>query len=457
MKIPTFSLGKSLLTFSFFLVSLGLSAQSGGSGTVEDPYIIANEGDLQSICTFASVDASDGVCFSITADIALTEPWTDYVIGQSRSHAFRGKITGNGHKITGLSIVTDAPESGNTDYYGLFGTVGSGAAITDLTVSGSITINPGEGSAQTGGIAAYIVDAGETGGGEPVLIKNCSSNVTISNNAATPSYAGGIVGRIVASAMVPEVTIEACHNSGDVSATGLYIGGIVGYGNGQFVITVTDCYNTGNISASGTEDIYTGAIVGYMYQSSATSACVYTIKNCYATGSVTGPYTAALIGRIANSASATIKGNVALMSNISGGTRAYPILGGGNVPSSVSAADNFSSNALTASGTNAERTGTPIDPAVAKTAAFYSTNLPQWDFANVWKLDEGVSYPYFKWQTSGVNAIKGVDLKGNPVATYYYNLQGVKVTAPTQNGIYIVKTVYDNGQTVTSKEMTIKK
>ncbi|MDR1526212.1 MAG: hypothetical protein LBS46_00900, partial [Dysgonamonadaceae bacterium] len=61
------------------------------------------------------------------------------------------------------------------------------------------------------------------------------------------------------------------------------------------------------------------------------------------------------------------------------------------------------------------------------------------------------------YEYAGGTGLKPVIVEGKPVATYYYNLQGVKVTAPTQNGIYIVKTVYDNGRAITSKELIVKK
>jgi hypothetical protein len=35
----------------------------------------------------------------------------------------------------------------------------------------------------------------------------------------------------------------------------------------------------------------------------------------------------------------------------------------------------------------------------AKTAAWYSTNLPTWDFNDIWAISEGTSYPYFKYQS----------------------------------------------------------
>jgi hypothetical protein len=57
----------------------------------------------------------------------------------------------------------------------------------------------------------------------------------------------------------------------------------------------------------------------------------------------------------------------------------------------------------------------------------------------------------------GGTGLKPVIVEGKVVATCYFNLQGVKVTAPVQNNVYLVKRVYDNGQTVTSKELKVGK
>jgi hypothetical protein len=53
--------------------------------------------------------------------------------------------------------------------------------------------------------------------------------------------------------------------------------------------------------------------------------------------------------------------------------------------------------------------------------------------------------------------LKPVIVEGKVVTTCYFNLQGVKVTAPVQNNVYLVKRVYENGQTVTSKELKVGK
>ncbi|MCH5347597.1 MAG: hypothetical protein J1E63_10825, partial [Muribaculaceae bacterium] len=58
----------------------------------------------------------------------------------------------------------------------------------------------------------------------------------------------------------------------------------------------------------------------------------------------------------------------------------------------------------------------------------------------------------FHGYASTESGVQNVAVNGSAVATEYYNLQGVKIAEPA-TGLYIVKTVYDNGQISTSKRL----
>jgi len=106
---------------------------------------------------------------------------------------------------------------------------------------------------------------------------------------------GGNVGALVANNVGG--TITHCYSTGTVSSAGFsaqrHVGGLVGINNdasgkgGKLL----NSYSTANVSG---KDSFVGGLVGYNY--------LCTVQNCYATGSVTGPYKngGALIGKNAD-------------------------------------------------------------------------------------------------------------------------------------------------------------
>lgn len=92
---------------------------------------------------------------------------------------------------------------------------------------------------------------------------------------------GGLTGSMAAG--------EENNNSsaGDVSSTGYYTGGLIGYfGNG----TINGCYATGNVTSTVTNYAHAGGLIG--------TASKGTVKKCYSTGTVSAvaPMTGGLIG-----------------------------------------------------------------------------------------------------------------------------------------------------------------
>jgi hypothetical protein len=63
--------------------------------------------------------------------------------------------------------------------------------------------------------------------------------------------------------------------------------------------------------------------------------------------------------------------------------------------------ENFSNSEMLLNGVKKTDTtaknGAAVAPADAKKAAWYTTNLPSWDFTNTWKITEG-SLPTLKWE-----------------------------------------------------------
>ena len=166
--------------------------------------------------------------------------WTP--IGTS-SQQYRGTFNGANYTISGLYI-----NSSSANDQGLFGYVGTGGTVKDLSVSGDIN-----GGMYVGGVA------GDNSG----TVTNCAFSGSVSGSW----YVGGVVG-------YNSSTVENCYNTGAVNSSGNYVGGVVGYN--YIGGSVTNCYNTGAVNSSGNR---VGGVVGYNISS---------VTNCYNTGTVTG-------------------------------------------------------------------------------------------------------------------------------------------------------------------------
>lgn len=194
----------------------------------------------------------------LTANINLNgKTWTafgkyDYKLeGKS---GFAGTLDGDRHIVSGLKSTE-----------GLVSCLSSAGTVKNLTVIGTVS-----GSSHVGGIAATSYGA----------VENCLFDGTVTTSSGSAS-AGGIVGRAQKGNRIVN-----CVNTGDIKNTCAYynstlnIGGIVGYTYG----TVENCYSTGNVSARtdrGTNKGI-GGIAGQVYASAV-------LRNCYVTGTVTGP------------------------------------------------------------------------------------------------------------------------------------------------------------------------
>lgn len=244
-------------------VEIPMSLKPAGSGTKDDPYLIADASQLRWFAAQVNDNSKSTICAQLTADIDLaSKEWTP--IGKSTSYAYKGTFDGNSREIKNLYV------TGTTsNHYGLFGVLGAGGTIRNLTVSGSVAITgSGSNSYGIGGIVGQLGGAG--------TIENCTNKANVSGNFNT----AGIVGRVGSSGG----TIRACANLGDISGSNS-VGGIVGYA--YYGVTASHCYNRGAVTASVSK---AGGIVGFMDDSGAK------FSNCYTTGAVKGSNSAAVVG-----------------------------------------------------------------------------------------------------------------------------------------------------------------
>lgn len=251
-----------VLTMVFSLMPAALAADMlSGSGTEDDPYLLATAADLKAFRDMVNAEASSKLCATLTADIDLGgEAWTPFEPSSGFvTEAYAGTFDGANHTIKGLSV-NSTSKSG----VGFFGTV-HGATIKNLQIAGNIYSTN---SSCVGGIV------GRTQGN--VTIDGCSfSGSVTATKAGMTNGAGGIAGRVNAGTLA----VTNCANLSDVTGSGS-TAGILGYA-GNTKVTIENCYNSGAISgqnyASGICSIGTGK-----------NGKTGKIGNCYNVGTITG-------------------------------------------------------------------------------------------------------------------------------------------------------------------------
>ena len=228
--------------------NITLNKDLGYTEVSEGNYTVDNEKGLKNIAKLVN-DGNTGIDITLTGNITLTGDWTP--IGTSISNAYKGTFDGGGHTITGLTVTT------SDQYVGLFGYIGSGGTVKDVTLE-EVKIESDNEMSAVGGVVGYSYGN----------IENCSVSGSVSSN----STAGGVVGAQLSG------SITGCSSSATVKGV-TYAGGIAGYTNGGG--SLTGCYATGSISVENntTNAAWAGGVVGSNGSSTLTA--------CYATGSVT--------------------------------------------------------------------------------------------------------------------------------------------------------------------------
>ena len=236
---------------------------SGGSGSVDDPFLISNADDFVKIFTNQYyLDAHYKLIDDI--DFSDIEDWNAGSLSGYLS--FRGSLDGDNHVISGLNgdnslmalfyrlenatiknlifsdIELDIIESG---WGSVLSNIVYDSVIENVVITKSVNIS---GSAN---YASGLVNVAYNS--EFINIANYGS---ISTDYAYGGSAGGIVGEAYSS------IIRECYNYGDIVGFDSYVGGIVGYlGNDMddsSIGMVRNVYNFGNIVSN----YYSGGIAG---------------------------------------------------------------------------------------------------------------------------------------------------------------------------------------------------
>jgi hypothetical protein len=231
-----------------FCEHLTAGTYSGGAGTAQDPYLIADANDLLEL---ADCNEDYDKHFLLINDINLAGyEFTTAVIAADTNNAssyfqgvpFSGFFDGNRHVISNLTI--DTAGAGN-DYLGLFGRIdrivwieGYAAKVENLGLE-NVNIAGGDGSEYLGGICGY---------NEFGMVINCYSTGSV-NAGSGSHYLGGLCGQN------RFATVLNCYSTCDVNSgdNSRYIGGLSGMNAFGWLYC---CYSTGSvIGGTGTIDI----------------------------------------------------------------------------------------------------------------------------------------------------------------------------------------------------------
>ena len=290
------------------------AAFAGGTGTAEDPYQIANGAELAYLASSVNNgETYEAKNFVLTANIDLNGlPWTpiansfsDALFGGSDYRVFAGNFDGKGYTISNVSIGSETTPL-ESDVLGLFGaTEGkiSNLNLDTVSIHGVAKIASGyvigiagglvgssagsienchvtglamDMSAPSNGyVAAYWVGGLVGALDEAQLINECSVSGSITEKAGKGSI-GGLIGELGKAAKITYSRSDVTVNVKADSRGGANVGGFIGKGNGKTdaETIIRNCYATGNVTGGA----YTGGFAGGLWG--------LNIKNCYASGNV---------------------------------------------------------------------------------------------------------------------------------------------------------------------------
>ena len=251
---PDVDYDKGTVTFyingSSFEVPLHIDYIIEDDGT----YSVYSEDGLKAVADIAN-NGNRGINITLDKDIDLTgTTWTP--IGTTYNNSYTGTFDGGGNTITGLTV------TGSNEFAGLFGYIGSGGKVKDVTLE-DVQITTTHSVGDAGGVAGWSYGT----------LENCSVSGSVSGNGMN-GVAGGVVGYQLGG-FLTECSSSATVNAGNTA------GGVAGGTNNGAILTA--CYATGDVTVEndGTDDKFAGGVVG-----SNGGSC--TLKACYAWGSVTG-------------------------------------------------------------------------------------------------------------------------------------------------------------------------
>jgi hypothetical protein len=440
-------------------------ALGGGTGDSLNPYQITDTSHLRILADYVNAgngNNTNGVYYKLMNDLDLSaynnwKPIGDIMVGGE----FRGNFNGNGKAVKNLKInrpterfiglfsstykanienlgVENCNVTGREGVGGLVGVVDV-STIINCYVTGSVN-----GDNDVGGLVGYCrsspisncyTTGNVTGSKENVgglvgynnydaLISNCyaTGNVTGSdvnvgglsgNNGGTISYCyatGSVTGsnaNVGGLAGSNSGTLSNCYVTGSVTGSNECVGGLVGINNVNAIIT--NCYAAGSVS--GRRDV--GGFVGRNNG---------TISYCYATGSVNGDERN--VGGLAGAQYGNMQNCVAANSSVKSTSNTTSINRIAGIANESYCHNNYAFNDMVVGNSNGAvpvtddlngKAGMGKDMVTLKTLAFYYAidNWYQtaWDInsaTSVWKICNGESLPFLRWQGIACDGETGI-------------------------------------------------
>lgn len=198
----------------------------GGDGTINDPYVVTNATELQSINENLSAHYVLGNGINAT----VTRGWNGgdgFIPIGNESHPFTGSLDGNGHSVSGLTLRTDSADAGifrfnegriedisfrnidvryTPDDNGIYtgGVAGRNyGKILNVTVTGRV-----EGEIGVAGVAGANGDGGFFGPSRDGTVKRTSASVDIVGRSGMGGLVGANYGDVVDSHATGTITQE---------------------------------------------------------------------------------------------------------------------------------------------------------------------------------------------------------------------------------------------------------
>ena len=198
-----------------------------GSGTENDPYLIATSDDWSNF--FSNVrdgNTYENKFIALTDDIRVTS-----AVGTADS-PFKGTFNGQAHTIT--ADIDDTSAQGTAPFRYI-----SGAVIKNLTVEGSV-----KGSAYAAGLVGFSINGTA---GKPNTIENCIVNTAVSNELTGDNlHIGGVVGNGGSSYLKLKNTVFG----GTMYNTDDYAGGLMGWCDSGCNLTIDNCLCSGTYTGT---------------------------------------------------------------------------------------------------------------------------------------------------------------------------------------------------------------
>lgn len=266
----------------------GSQDRYGNAGTEADPYEIHTTDDMLAMMGSPSYVFEDKY-ISLENDIDLSE----YVFEKGVQAPLVGSLVsdkglntctfnGNNHTIRNFTLKRDISATGidasnPVHAIGFFSCKTATSTISDLSITGSITVNATSGNYnyQVGGITS------NPSGGDSYI--NCHNHIDITvNDAAPANHANSVTGGITSSGN--PALIGGCSNTGTIRSNSPYVGGIIGI---LYEVSDSDnpivagCFNSGTIIPGSSSQA--GGIAGVVTNKNN----IY-INNCFNSSVING-------------------------------------------------------------------------------------------------------------------------------------------------------------------------